>query len=149
MVFAATASDSKVFPPMVFPAGMKANSETYCQFVLEPLNAWLEESYSPINAPTASNFVLMQDGALTHTSRATQGWLEINLGIENFWPKTMWPPDANPLDFSFWAALARAVGAVLVPQSRAALICKLEGIWDVLEPSYVIRTTVVAWEHLR
>ena len=132
---------------------MKVNSETYRQFVLEPLKTWLEESYGPINAPTASNFVLMQDGAPAHTSRATQGWLETNLGMENFWSKTMWPPsspDANPLDFSFWAALAGAVGAVPVPQSHVALIHKLEGIWDeVLEPSYVIRTTAVAWERLR
>ncbi len=112
-------------PPVVFPTGMKVNSETYRQFVLEPLKAWLEESYGPIDASTTSNFVLMQDGAPAHTSRATQGWLEMNLGVENFWSKTMWPPsspDANPLDFSFWVALAGAVGAIPVPQSRAALI---------------------------
>ena len=96
--------------------------------------------------------VLMQDGAPAHTSRSTQAWLLANLGEDGFWPKSWWPPsspDCNPLDYSGWNELVRAVCAT-TPKSRDDLVQRLEGSWhQVLNRSYIIKTCAIAFDRLR
>ncbi len=150
MVFGLMTSDGKVMGPIIFPAGQTVTSISYHEVVLVRVK---ETNYGPYSGDRNHPCVLMQDGAPAHTSKSTQQWLEANLGMEGFWGKEKWPPsspDTNPLDFSFWAALARAVGAVPVPKSRMDLIRKLEQVWEqVLGQDYVIKTCQHAWEHLR
>ena len=96
----------------------------------------------------------MQDGAPAHTSNSTQTYLVDHLGAENFWDKELCPPsspDANPLDFSFWSALAGAVtGGPMMPKNRDQLVKAIEDRWlEVLKPEFVEKTCSAAWERLR
>ncbi len=165
MVFAAVGSDGSVMPPIFIPAGVTVNSASYQELVLPKLKTWMMDTYGPFTGFMGKSgigkAVLMQDGAPPHTSNSTQGWLRDNFGENNFWDKSRWPPsspDANPLDFSFWNALAAAAtgptgsksGGSTVPQNRAALIRRLQERWEeVLEPSYVRKTCQSAWNRLR
>ncbi len=164
MVFAAVASNGVSMDPIFIPPGITVNSTSYQELLLPKLKAWMEREFGAFSGfmgkENVGRAVLMQDGAPAHTSNSTQAWLRSNLGENNFWSKTSWPPsspDANPLDFSFWNALATAVtgprtagNGPTVPQNRAALIRRLEDTWQqVLEPSYVRKTCQAAWDRLR
>ncbi len=157
MVFGAMATDGSVMDPIFIPSGVTVNSMTYQSLVLPKLLSWMTEKFGPPSGfrgeEEVGQAVLMQDGAPAHTSNSTQKYLADHLGKENFWNKSAWPPsspDANPLDFSFWAALAEASTAAGVPQNRAALITRLEDVWhQVLDPSYVRKTCTAAWDRLR
>ena len=70
------------------------------------------------------------------------------MSLAQKWPPSS--PDANPLDFSFWSQLARAIKNKSVPKNREDLIRRLEGTWhQVLEPNYVEKTCLPAWDKLR
>ena len=88
--------------PLVFvPQGVKINSNTYRELVLEPLVKDLGKTMFH-NQP----FMFQQDGAPAHTSKVTQAWLQHN--IPGFISKEEWPPsspDLNPMDFSIWSIL--------------------------------------------
>ena len=50
-----------------------------------------------------SGYIFQQDGAPTHTARATQNWRQTN--CPDFIAKDQWPPnspDLNPLDYCVW-----------------------------------------------
>ena len=51
-----------------------------------------------------------QDSAPSHAATRVQDWMDQNL--IDFWPKQFWPlksPDLNPMDYSIWSALEKAV----------------------------------------
>ena len=83
------------------PEGVKINSKTYQDLILEPV----------VRNPThtmffGESFIFQQDGAPAHTSNTTQEWLKAN--IPDFIRKEEWPPcspDLNPLDYSIWSIL--------------------------------------------
>ncbi len=157
MVFGAVASNGAVMPPIIIPPKVTITSVTYQDLVLPKLVAWLQEEFGPPSGfrqqEGVGRVVLMQDGAPAHTSKSTQSWLASNLGRSNFWGKEEWPPsspDCNPLDFSLWAALAKAVTEQGVPKNRQELITRLEQVWpQVLESSYVKNTCRAAWDRLQ
>ncbi len=69
------------------------------------------------------NYVLQQDGALCHTSVATQKYLESTLGSKGFWPKSFWPPNSpnlNPSDYHVWMRVE--VGACPKPHSSVTAL---------------------------
>lgn len=153
MVFGAMASNDAVMDPICMPAGMTISSATYQEHILPKLLTWMKREFGePSRFRGQSGMgraVLMQDGAPAHMSNSTQKYLVDNLGSNNFWNKSMWPPsspDANPLDFSFWNALATAVTAGgNVPPNCQSMIRKLEDVWhEVLKPDYVRKTCQAA-----
>ena len=55
-----------------------------------------------------NDFIFMQDGASSHTSRVTQDFLKNN--VPSFIDKDQWPPqsaDLNPMDYSIWEILKK------------------------------------------
>ncbi len=157
MVFGAVVSNGAMMPPIIIPPKVTITSMSYQELVLPKLKTWLEQQFGPpsdfMGTEGMSRIVLMQDGAPAHTSKSTQAWLVSNLGRDNVWGREQWPPsspDCNPMDFSLWAALAKAVTAQGVPKNRTELITRLEEVWpQVLEPSYVKNCCRAAWDRLQ
>ena len=87
---------------MVFvPKGMKINSTTYRQLILETEVKKMSENHK---------IIYQQDGAPAHTSNVTQKWCRDHL--DDFLDKTEWPPSSpylNPLDFCVWGYLEAKV----------------------------------------
>ncbi|KAI6650827.1 Transposase [Oopsacas minuta] len=95
MVWAGGSADSRT--NLIFvPQGMKINSQTYRELVLEPEIASAGEKLFQ-NHP----WTYQQDSAPAHASKVSQGWFrEQNV---DFISKDEWPPssaDLNPLDYS-------------------------------------------------
>ena len=88
--------------PLVFvPPGVKINSISYQELILEPVVKDLSEVVF-----SGESFLFQQDGAPAHTSNSTQFWLRNN--ISDFVSKEEWPPyspDLNPMDYSIWSIL--------------------------------------------
>ncbi|KAI6657148.1 Transposase [Oopsacas minuta] len=83
------------------PQGVKINSQTYRELILEPV---IKSAGSSLFKNTP--WIFQQDSAPAHASKATQSWL---LGENiDFLSKEEWPPsspDLNPLDYSVWGTL--------------------------------------------
>ena len=63
--------------PLIFvPEGVKINSKTYQDLILEP--AVKDLSYTMFSGKA---FLFQQDGAPAHTSNTTQDWLKANIPI--------------------------------------------------------------------
>lgn len=104
MVWGAVCSKGPLKLKFVDP-GTKVNTEYYKNDIL-----------SEVLLPEASrlfptgNWCFQQDGAPSHTSRATQAWLKAHTPA--FITKEEWPaksPDLNPLDYSIWGILESKV----------------------------------------
>ncbi len=72
------------------------------------MNSIVKQSLLPWAKNTFRNepFTFTQDGAPSHTSKLTQGWLKNN--VPGFLDKEGWlpsSPDINPLDFCLWSVL--------------------------------------------
>ena len=127
--------------PIIFPAGQRVDTALYRDTVLKELVPWMLERWGP------GNFVLMQNGAPAHTSKATQAYLADQVGVDGFWAKDMWPPSSP--DFSFWSVLASTV-CDRVPKNKDDLVERIKAKWhDILKPDYVVRTCASAWDRLR
>ena len=75
--------------PLKFvPSGVKINSSTYCELILEPVVKNLSR-----NMFNGESFIFQQDGAPAHTSNASQTWLRKN--IPRFIAKDECPPIAQ------------------------------------------------------
>ncbi|KAI6656228.1 hypothetical protein LOD99_1561 [Oopsacas minuta] len=83
------------------PQGVKINSQTYRELVLEPETASASEKLFQ-NYP----WTYQQDSAPAHASKISQGWFReqnIDLISKDEWPPSS--PDLNPLDYSVRANL--------------------------------------------
>ncbi|KAI6651101.1 Transposase [Oopsacas minuta] len=81
------------------PQGVKTNSQTHRELVLEPEIASAGEKLFQ-NHP----WTYQQDSAPAHASKVSQGWFR----EQDRFHKDEWPPsspDLNPLDYSVWANL--------------------------------------------
>jgi hypothetical protein len=97
MSFGLVGSDGFVFKPVWIEGNL--NSAGYIQLLDKTILPALDSHYGP------GNYLLQQDGAPCHTSKATQKFLSERLGSKGFWSKSMWPPyspNLNPLDYHVW-----------------------------------------------
>ena len=83
------------------PQGVKINSQTYSELILET-------EISSVGSKLFENneWTFQQDSAPAHASNVSQEWLRsknINFISKNEWPPSS--PDLNPLDYSVWANL--------------------------------------------
>ena len=84
MVWAGVSSVGRT--PLIFvPAGVKINSKTYQDLILEPVVKDLSHTMF-----SGQKFVFQQDGAPAHTSKMSQDWLKSK--IPDFIQKEEWPP---------------------------------------------------------
>ena len=93
MVWAAVSETGK--SPLKFvPEGAKTNKDVYIETIMETtLKPWTRNKFG------SRLWTFQQDGATSHTARATQQWCEVN--CPQFIRKEEWPPsspDLNPLD---------------------------------------------------
>lgn len=82
----------------------KVDSERYIKLLDEGLLPDCRKLYPN------DDFIFQQDGATSHTSRATQSYLEHS--TPTFIKKDEWPPqspDCNPMDYSIWDSLSEKV----------------------------------------
>ena len=125
--------------PLIFvPAGVKINSSTCCELILEPVVKNLSR-----NMFNGESFIFQQDGVPTHTSNASQTWLRKN--IPRFIAKDEWPlysPDLNPMDYSVWSILESRVCAKS-HKSINSFKRKLKEEWEKI-PQEVLRAAVEA-----
>ena len=125
--------------PLIFVrAGVKINSTTYCELILEPVVKNLSQ-----NMFNGGSFIFQQDGAPAHTSNASQTWLRKN--IPQFIKKDEWPPyspDLNPMDYSVWSILESRV-CTKSHKSIDSLKRKLKEEWEKI-PQEVLRAIVEA-----
>ena len=138
MVWAGVSANSRT--DLVFvPEGVKMNSTTYRDLILEPIVKRVSGSlfeYQP--------WTFQQDGAPSHTSKITQEWLSRE--IPDFISKEEWPPsspDLNPMDFSVWSILEAKVG-VCSHSSMDALKKALVRAWRDI-PQNHLRSAVLAF----
>ena len=101
----------------------------------------LKENLLPwVNASFAGGYVFTQDGAPSHSSKATQQWCKIHL--KRFRGKDMLSPSSpnvNPMDFAIWSILERDVCAT--PHSSTAdLKLVLETAWANLSEDVMRRS---------
>ncbi len=79
-------SDGFKIPPIWIEGNL--DSTQYCSIFKDKVLPVLENKYGP------GNFLWQQDGAPSHTSKATQKFLEEKLGSKGFWSKELWPPSS-------------------------------------------------------
>jgi hypothetical protein len=126
MVWAGVSANSHT--DLVFvPPGVKINSQTYRQLILDPVVKHAGQTIF-----NNQHWTFQQDGAPAHTSKASQDWLRRE--IPNFISKDEWPPsspDLNLLDFSIWSILEARVSSTRyhsIVLLKAALVCEWEKI---------------------
>ena len=93
--------------PVRVPQGVKRSSATYCQYLKNVLEAWLEE----VPLTRLKKVLFMHDNSPCHAAKATIKCLE-GLGFKNetlmVWPPNL--PDINPIE-NLWAIIKQRVYA--------------------------------------
>ena len=92
--------------------GVRIDSEYYCHNLLSQMIPEMDGM-----AP-GGDFIFQQDGARSHTSKYTVGYLDDNLPTSaTFLLPEDWPPhspDLNPMDYSVWSSLGQKVYKVKI-----------------------------------
>ena len=119
----------------------KVNSENYIKLLEDKLLPDCRKIH-PNN-----DYVFQQDGATSHTSNATQRYLEEN--TPNFIKKYEWPPqspDCNPLDYSIWDSLSEKVYQGRDrPFTETQLKAKITEAWNEITLNK-IRRSISSWK---
>jgi inhibitor of nuclear factor kappa-B kinase subunit alpha len=113
------------------------NTDVYIDQVL-PIAKKFGDTY------LGNDWIFQQDGASCHTSKRSIEWIEAN--IPRYIPKTRWPansPDLNPLDYSVWNELVRAMNWKKVTNKAALKKEILLGIKRV--PKEKIVQSCLSW----
>ncbi len=104
MSFGLVGTDGFGFKPIWIDG--KLNSMKYIKMLNKEIILALNQHYGP------GKWVLQQDGAPCHMSKATQRYLEKTLGSSGFWSKKTWPPNSpnlNLLDYHVWMRVEKKV----------------------------------------
>ena len=119
----------------------KVNSECYMKLLDEGLLPDCRRMYPN------EDYVFQQDGATSHTSRATQSYLVGS--TPSFIKKDEWPPqspDCNPMDYSVWASLSEKV------YSGRKTVFKEEELKDTIRQKWSeisqdeVRKAILSWK---
>lgn len=120
-----------VTPLVIFDEG-SVDHDRYIREVLSVVAEYGDEMFG-------DNWTFQQDNATPHTHRLTQQWCHDNL--PSFFDKDSWPPnspDLNPLDYSIWDELAKAIEwdrvtskTTLIDQLKVAVhLIRQEVVWE-------------------
>ena len=117
--------------PLFIEKGVKIDTDAYLEMV--------KSGYLPDMTMIArgDDFVFMQDGAPSHTSKKTMTWLKDNMSAV----LPAWPPsscDLNPLDYSIWSILESKV-AEMEPKTELDLRCAVKQACRNLDQDVVRR----------
>ena len=122
MIWAGIIGDELVGPVRV-PQGVKLTSITYCQFLKNVLDPWLEE----VSLSRLKKVVFMHDNAPSHAAKATTQFLK-SLGFKNetlmVWPPNS--PDLNPIE-NLWAIIKQRVYA------DGKQFSTLDDLWEAIK----------------
>lgn len=135
MVLGAVSTDGNICPPVFIPQGLKVNAQVYQDLLKQHILPWLEATY-PLG-----DYTWQQDGALAHTAKTTQKFLETNMA--NFWSKEVWPPsspDLSVLDFFWWGVVAERSNSTSHP-NLDSLKASIVEAWGQIPRDSIIRAT--------
>ena len=127
-------SDSKAFPPIWVKGTVR--KENYKRMLSQTVIPTLDRTYGK------GNYVWVQDGAPSHTSKVVQNYLSNKLGSGGFWSKSVWPPNLpnlNTLDFSLWDWTAQEAQANY-HSSVDSLKMSVEAAWARMPAAIVLRS---------
>ena len=123
VMFWAGIKGDTIIGPFKVEAGVKIDSESYCELLNKYLTPWLEEQ--PLSL--WRTMIFQQDNAPTHRSAYTSDWLK-KAGFNN--ERVMeWPPnspDVNPIE-NLWAIIKRRV------YSNGRQFTKLNELWNAIK----------------
>ena len=115
-------------PIFVNRKGLKVNAARYHDHLKKELFPAIKKIYP------REDWIYMQDGATSHTSKLVQNFLEETIP-RRYVKKDQWPPkspDANPLDYYFWSRVKEKVyeGRLNKPfESEAEMIRRIKFVW--------------------
>ncbi len=133
MMFGAITSDGQKMLLIWVDGNLGTNSYLT---IVEKVLKWADTKYG------CGNYVIQQDGAPFHTARATQEYLNFELGSNRFWSKMLWPPlppNLNLLDFSIWTHMVTK-GCAKFKMSVTTLKCTVAKEWTVMSADYIVST---------
>ena len=114
--------------------GVKVNAAYYCDEILAKLIPEMNE------LADGGHYVFQQDGARSHTAKATIEYLECN--VPEVVPPHCWPPrspDLNPLDYGFWSSIEQNVFKEKI-KDLDHLKERLFHFWSILQQDEIDRT---------
>ena len=123
VMFWAGIKGDTIIGPFKVEAGVKIDSESYCELLNKYFTPWLEEQ--PLSL--WRTMIFQQDNAPAHRSAYTSDWLK-KAGFNN--ERVMeWPPnspDLNPIE-NLWAIIKRRV------YSNGRQFTKLNELWNAIK----------------
>ena len=132
MVWTSVTSCGKKGPLIFVEPGVKIDQHHYLEMLSTKVKPWLDKQDWP-----ASGYKFEQDSAPSHAATRVQDWMDQNL--IGFWPKQFWPPkspDLNPMDYSIWSALEKAVNVRAHP-NLVSLKKSIRQAWNDLGSDYI------------
>ena len=91
-------------PPFFCKKGLKINSESYCDLVLDNYAPYLQALY-----PEKNGLYFLQDGAPSHTSEESLKCVHKIFGAKNVIQNPPNSPDLNVLDYHTWDHMDKMV----------------------------------------